>query len=143
MSISNLRSPYDMVSGLVHFGRILDKIRLHSQGKLPADYHANLGKGFDGRCCQLLGIDYDDLVTRLKLGGSDEEILTWCFETGRKPPPEEIEMFNAFLRKRGWNDDVSERLATRVKELGPQWAGKIHTFFDLIEADEGRPPRGR
>lgn len=143
MNIPNLRSPYEMVGGLVHFGRMLDKIRLHAAGKLPPDYQANLGKGFDARCCQLLGVEYNDVVTRLKLGGSGEEILTWCFENGRKPSPEDIEMFNVFLRKRGWNDDASDRLTERVKTLGPQWAGKIHTFFDLIEADEGRSPRCR
>jgi hypothetical protein len=36
------------------FGRMLDKIRLHSAGVLPADY--NRGHGFDGRMCRFLGL---------------------------------------------------------------------------------------
>jgi hypothetical protein len=31
----------------------------------------------------------------------------------------------------------------RVKALGPQWVGKVQTFFDFIEVDEGRQPRAR
>lgn len=143
MNVPNLRSPYDQVGGLYHFGRMLDKIRLHAAGKLPADYANNFGGGFDGRVCNFLGVQHASLVARVKQGGTDDEILAWSFQTGRKPSDEEIEILNGFLKKRGWNDDVSDRLAQRIQELGPQWAGKIHTFFDLIEADEGRQPRAR
>jgi len=38
MRIPELRSPYDKVDGLVYFGRMIDKIRLHTAGKLPAEY---------------------------------------------------------------------------------------------------------
>ena len=79
----------------------------------------------------------------MKQGGSDDEILAWCFEHGHKPADHEITWFNEYLRKRGWNDAGSERLAERVKSFGPQWAGKVHTFFDVIEVDEGREPRCR
>lgn len=143
MNVPGLRSPYDTVGGIVHFGRMLDKIRLHAAGKLPADYQSPLGKGFDERCCGFLRVQYDDLVARVKLGGTDEDVLTWCFEQGRKPTDEEVEIWNDFMRKRGWNDTGSERLVQRVKELIPQWQGKIQTFFDLIEVDEGREPRAK
>ena len=141
MKIANLRSPHDGVGGVVHFGRMLDKIRLQQAGKLPADYQANLGKGFDGRCCQFLGIKFDEVVTRVKRGGTDEEILGWCFEHGRKPAPEELEMFSGYLSRRGWRDDASVRLRQRVQESGLGDRPDIQTFFDLIDADEERPLR--
>lgn len=140
MNVPNLRSPYDLVAGLIYFGRMLDKIRLAAAGQLPADYQANLGGGFDARCCQFLGIQYKDLAARMKPGGTDEEILQWCFQHGRQPSADEIEIWNDYLRKRGWNDSTSERLAQRVP---PAWQGKVQTFFDLIEVDEERPPRAR
>jgi hypothetical protein len=56
MKISGLRSDRETVDGLVFFGRMLDKNRLHAQGLLPSDY--NRGHGFDGRLCRFLGIDY-------------------------------------------------------------------------------------
>ena len=39
----NLRSPADLVGGVVYFGRMIDKLRLHHAGQLPADYVTNLG----------------------------------------------------------------------------------------------------
>lgn len=138
MKIEKLRSPYDKVGGIVYFGRMLDKIRLHSQSKLPNDYQENLGKGFDDRCVHFLKVTYPDLVERVKKGGSDGELLEWCFSRGRKPGDDEIEIWNEFLRKRGWNDEMSERLTVRKKEIGAENRNDIQTFFDFIDADEGR-----
>jgi len=42
-AVPGLRSPYAKVARLVYFGRMLDKIRLHAGGQLPAEYVANLG----------------------------------------------------------------------------------------------------
>lgn len=141
MNVPGLRSPYQQVGGLFYFGRMLDKIRLHAAGKLPGDYQANLGKGFDGRALSLLRIEYGALVERVKAGGSDEEILQWCFETGRRPSEEEIEIWNDFLRKRGWNDEVTPTLLRRLKEGNFEDRADIQTIFDYIDLDEGRDPR--
>ncbi len=139
MHVPNLRSPRDMVGGLFHFGRMLDKIRLHAAGQLPADYLPNLGKGFDGRAVALLNVPYPELAALVQAGASDEAALEWCFQKGRKPSVDELEIWNAYLSKRGWRDDASERLASRVAD-DPALAGRtdIQTFFDLIDADEGR-----
>jgi hypothetical protein len=143
MNVPGLRSPYDTVGGIVHFGRMLDKIRLHAAGKLPADYQENLGGGFDGVLCRFLDVTYEALVAHVKQGGTDDEVFQWCLAHGRKPAEHEFAILNDYLRKRGWNDAGSDRLVERVNALGAQWTGKIHTFFDFIEADEGRPLRCR
>ena len=135
MNIPNLRSPREKTGGIVYFARMLDKIRLHAEGKLPADYQPNLGIGFDGRCVSFLGITYNDLVARVAQGGSDEEILAWCFTEGRKPSDEQIEVWNAYMSKRGWNDDASAILQRRIQEMGLS-QNEVATFFDLIDADE-------
>ena len=57
MSNTFPRSSYDKVGGIVFFGRMLDKIRLHDQGTLPDDY--NLGVGFDERGLKFLNVKYD------------------------------------------------------------------------------------
>ncbi len=135
------RSAYDQISGLVYFPRMLDKIRLHAAGKLGSDYHANLGQGFDGRCCRFLHVDYPALRQRVLQGGTDEEILDWCFCQGRKPNEEEIFIWSSFLRKRGWRDEADGA----TKELEEYKAGSrlshrqdLVTFFDYYEVDEGR-----
>lgn len=136
------RSPYDREGGLVYFPRMVQKIRLHQRGELPPDYHDNLGKGFDQRCCEFLNVNYDDLAVRVRQGGSDGEILEWCFRQGRRPGESEIFMWNEYLRKCGWNDHYSERLGQRLAGLGMSGRTDIRTMFDLIEVDEGRPPGG-
>jgi hypothetical protein len=50
------RSAYDLTGGIVYFGRMLDKIRLHAADRLREDFHANLGVSFDGRCSRFLGV---------------------------------------------------------------------------------------
>ncbi|HEX8295938.1 MAG TPA: DUF5069 domain-containing protein [Chthoniobacteraceae bacterium] len=138
MNVSNLRSPAAKVGGLFYFGRMLDKIRLHAAHQLPPEYHGNLGTGFDARALSFLWLEYPALVDRVKAGGSDEEILEWAFAQGRRPSEEEIEIWNDFMRKRGWNDESTERLQMRIRDSGFEGRADIHTFFDYIDADEGR-----
>jgi hypothetical protein len=136
------RSPYDREGGLVYFPRLVDKIRLHQRGELPEDYHANLGAGFDLRCCDFLNVDYDALAEEVRAGKSDAEVLEWCCAHGRRPNNDEIFMWNEYLRKCGWNDHYSERLRSRLEGLGMADRTDIRTMFDLIEVDEGREPGG-
>ena len=133
-----LRSPSEKVGGLFYFGRMLDKIRLHAQGELASDYHPNLGKGFDEKCVGFLRVNYDQLVERVKEGDTDEEILQWCFGVGRKPSEDDVYVWNEFMRKRGWNDEVSEILARRKADAAMSDRSDIQTAFQFIDADEGR-----
>lgn len=100
------RSAYDQVGGIVYFARMLDKIRLQAAARLPSDYHKNLSVGFDGRCSRFLGVDYAALRERVLQGGTDEQILQWCFANGRQANAEEILVWNSFMRKRGWRDEA-------------------------------------
>jgi hypothetical protein len=135
------RSPYDMVGGLVYFPRLLDKIRRHARGDLAEDYHNNLGHELDGYGLAFLHLKYADLRERVLAGGSDEQILEWCFANGRRPGEGEIEIFNGFMQKVGWRDASSERLAARLQESGlGRLDRRCWTRFDFIEFDEGRTP---
>jgi hypothetical protein len=134
MKIPGLRSSYEKVGGIVFFGRVLDKIRLHAQGRLPADY--NRGTGFDARSARFLQVAYPALVERTLQGGTDEEILEWCFRHGRRPGEEEIFVWNAFLSKRGWQDDASESLAADKQKRGFAQRDDIQTYFAFHKADE-------
>lgn len=136
--VAGLRSDRVETRGLVFFARMLDKIRLHAAGQLPPDY--NRGHGFDGRMCRFLRIDYAALVDRTLRGGSDEEILEWCFASGRRPSDEEVFVFNAFLSKRGWHDDVSAWVREEKTRRGLQHREDVQTAFDVHDVDEGRDP---
>jgi len=133
-----LRSPASKVGGIVYFGRMLDKIRQHQKGKLASEYQANLGRGFDSSCSTFLRVDYNQLTERVKKGGTDEEILEWCFDLGHRPSNDEIYVWNEFMRKRGWNDELSEILKRRKKESGMAGRSEMQTMYTFIDADEGR-----
>lgn len=140
MKVDGLRSPHEKTGELVYFGRMLDKIRLHAEGKLPGDYTGNLGSGFDGRCCSFLWVEYPTLVARVQQGGGDAEILEWCYTQGRKPSAEEFEIWNEFMRKRGWDDEATPILHRRLREGNFEHRTDILTMFDYIDLDEGRDP---
>jgi len=44
------------------------------------------------------------------------------------------------MRKRGWNDEVSEMVVRRKAEAGMTDRSDIQTSFQFIDADEGRLP---
>jgi len=140
--IPGLRSPFAQVNGLVYFGRMLDKMRLAAAGKLPADWQAMRGAPtpatFDARCCKFLNIDYTTLeVETLQSDKSDSELLEWVFAHGRPPDQQEIEIWNAFMTKRGWRDAGTPRLNERLAEIGLP-PGTVQTMFEFIDLDEGR-----
>jgi len=137
-------SDYRKTKGLIYFARMLDKIRLNAEGRLAPGYFVGVDDdptSFDARCTRFLGINYDELVERTLQGGSDEEILDWCFERGRKPGEEEILIWNAFLSKRGWRDDASADLETAKKRSGLSDHDDIQTWVDLHDVEEERTPR--
>lgn len=139
--IPGLRSPSASVGGLVYFGRMIDKIRLMAAGQLPPEWEERRGLAvgsFDWRCCQFLKLDYPALEAEvLKNNGSDEALLEWAYTHGRRPDPEEIEIWNAFMTKRGWRDDGTQRLNERLAEIGLP-PGAVATMFEFIDVDEGR-----
>jgi hypothetical protein len=139
-----LRSPNATVGGIVVFGRILDKIRLFAkEGTLPDGYHLGPiegGRTFDDRVCRLLGVSFEALSQRTLEGGTDEEVLDWCFRHGRRPDDEQIEIWNTFMRKRGWRDSASTGLAKQKEEAGLAHRDDIVVFFDLMDVEEGRAP---
>jgi gluconokinase len=138
--VSGLRSAYAKVGDLVFFGRMLDKIRLADKGQLPAGY--NLGDQnplfFDGVCCRFLGVKYQHLVNQVRASRSDEEILEWAYQAGRRPAEDEIRFWNSFMMKCGWRDRSTASLNRWKKQLGLENRTDVQTFFDLYDADEGR-----
>ncbi len=97
-------SPNEKTRGMLYFPRMLDKIRRHARGELDAPYHPNFGRidRADGACCSFLRVAHDALRERVLTGGTDEEILEWCFEHGRRLNERDIFVWNAFFSKLGW-----------------------------------------
>lgn len=138
-----LRSPGHQIGGINVLARIIDKIRLDAEGRLPQGYHVGLIPGkrtFDDRVCKFLGVDWDAFRARVIAGGSDEEILEWCLQNGRRPDAEQIEIWNGFMSKRGWNDPATPGFIQQKAEAGLGHRDDIVTFFHLMDVEEGRAP---
>jgi hypothetical protein len=134
------KSPKEQTGGMMYFPRMLDKIRLHARGELPSDYHASLGgaRTADGACTNFLRVSYSDLCKRVAEGGTDEEILEWCYEKGRRLNQRDLTVWNGFLSKLGWNDFATVKLEQGKQECGATDRDDIQTVGDLIDFDEKR-----
>ena len=64
-------------------------------------------------------------------------MLAWAFAHGRQPDEQEIEVWNAFLTKRGWRDAGTAFVTRRLTEIGLP-PGTVLTMFEFIDLDEGR-----
>ncbi|MBV6500849.1 MAG: hypothetical protein CJBNEKGG_03337 [Prosthecobacter sp.] len=133
-------SPLEETSGLKYFPRMLGKIRLHAQGRLWDELHANLGKGSDGACVEFLHVGYEDLKARVLQGGTDEEILEWCQQHGRPLNDTDRLVWNYYTTKLGWNDHISAILVKRKADGGLGDRDDIQTIAHYIDVDEGRLP---
>lgn len=140
MKIPGLRSPYEEVGGIVYFGRMIDKIRLKARGELPLDYNTGTREwyDYDSRCSRFLQVKYTALRKQTLKGGTDLQVLRWCFKTGRRPTREEIEIWNTFMRKRGWKDSSTAGLEDAKRDAGLISRADIVTWFELFDAEEGR-----
>ncbi len=132
------KSPKETTGGMMWFPRLLDKIRQHDRGALAEDYHQNLGEGMDKRCLDFLRLDHAALRERVLAGGTDEEVLAWCFEHGRQLNKGDIFIWNSFVSKFGWNDLATKRRDELMEKFGLAHRTDIVTMADLIDADEGR-----
>ena len=88
--------------------------------------------------CQFLGVDYNDLKAQVIAGATDEDALNWARENGVTRPDYEKAWFLAYMKTRGFRDDLSKRLAERKKDDPRTDRDDILSFMDYIEIDEGR-----
>jgi len=119
---------------------MLDKIRLKQRGELAETYFPLLGKGFDARLSNYLGLAYEEFVKRVEAGDSDEEILEWTRREGVPLNETHVLIWNGFSIKRGWEDDGTPTLDAFKKELGIEDRDDVRSFLDFIEVEEGRRP---
>jgi hypothetical protein len=117
---------------------MLDRIRSLARGEVPSEYVENFEKDFDQECATFLGISYEFVVEYVNEGFSNHATLQSCFGMGHGPFEGEIYMWNEFMRKRGWNDELSGTLERQKKKHGMLSRSEIQTVFQFIDADSGR-----
>ncbi len=83
-------------------------------------------------------MSFENLNSRTRQGGSDEEILGWRFARGRKPDAEQIEVWNAFRSNRGWRDSGTPGYEKAKIDAGLADRDELLTIFNLMDAEKGR-----
>lgn len=139
----SLRSPRKTLGGYVLLPRLIDKIRLHAEGRLPPEYERNLlkpGLTLDGRFLSFTELDGEALRGALLAAPTDEEALIWVEKNARPHTMAEKERWAAEIE--AYRPDPAA--AQRRKMFYPELAAKIDlaaiSVFDMIDMDEGRIP---
>ena len=139
-----LRSPRERLGGYLLLPRLIDKIRLHAKGALPAEYLGNLlkptGLTLDGRFLWFTGLDAEKLREAILTAENDDAVLAWVERHAIPHNPSE---------KEAWADAIAAarptpEIAEYRKRIYPELAAKVDlasiNVLDMIDLDEGRIP---
>ena len=138
-----LRSPRETLGGYILLPRLIDKVRLLDQGRLPQAYAANvLETGFtlDGRFLAFTGLNAEALRQVILSSRTDDEVLAWVQEHARPTTAAEKHMWAEQIDR--YRPDAV--LAEYRKRIYPELAAQVDVsslnVLDLIDMDEGRLP---
>lgn len=137
------RSPKELLGGIAHLGRFIDKIKLRNAGQIR-DYNY-MTVGFDKYLIDFLGIDAGAFEQKVLTGAADDQLLAWVVANGKPHSHREIVQFSQGLLASGPKDDATRaRFQGRLDEIARKRGvpvsalPKVSTWADVIELDEGR-----
>ena len=135
------RSPREQIAGWVWLPRFVDKIRLHSAGRLHEDYQPNFCvKGFDVAWLEAAGMEAGPFVAMVKNTITDGEVCDWVArnvgadDSAKAAFREKLENFGRDQD----NAELQALLQQRKDDAGLGGRDDIQCFIDFIDADEGR-----
>ena len=133
------RSPRETMDGWGYLPRYIDKIRLHLAGKLHADYHENLGKGFDGFWLKAAGVTHVQMIEVVKKSIPDGQVCDWVRSHVKRTAAEKVAHWQDVLSRPLANDaSAVARLKMRKEQAGIAHRDDIQCFVDMLDADEKR-----
>jgi hypothetical protein len=141
-NVCPLPSPYEKTAKLVYFPRLIEKIRLHQQGRLPPDFQENFGDKkpwvLDDICCRFMRVSHAQLQALVTSQRTNEEILEQCWLLAGRRSEHEIDIWSGWITRVGWRDAQSPRIASWKREIAREKDESLQTLFDLLDAEEGR-----
>jgi hypothetical protein len=133
------RSPREMMGGLVHLPRMIDKARAKGAGKLGEYIYPC---PLDRLLLDFLGIR-DDAFFKTVQDNDDYGVLRWVLHIAQQMTPDEIEAWNrSFLERRPEREDSKKRFLEIRNRVAPDRTD-VTAWPDLLDLEEGRevPPR--
>jgi len=133
------RSPFDMLDGYVFLPRLIDKARAHLTEKLGAYTYGKPGS-LDAFFFTQHGITPEEFAKAVRAAGSDQEVVTWFSMRTRIKTPNAIKEYNRkFASLAPTSAESVKSFMCHVKAIvPPDKADRIKTWFQLLDADEGR-----
>lgn len=140
--IPKLRGAFEQLDGWIWLPRYLDKIRLHAAGRLPKEYQECFGIRTDGLWLAEVGLSHEGFSATVCDLRDDGAVIGWLRRHVAKSP-EEKARFNHWLASRPHEAGPSDPeliawFQKRKADYGLSHRSDIHTFLNLVEADEGR-----
>ena len=129
------RSPYEKVDGYMMLGRTIDKAHATLQGLL-GEYMYDCP--LDKRLFGFLGISAPQLLELVENSENDEDVVDSLKTIQVERNTKEIEQFNDQILESGPNDDESQVYFERLRQKHAPDRPDISSWFDIIEAEEGR-----
>lgn len=135
-----IRSPWEQLAGCVWFARLVDKVRLKQQGKLPPDYLMLLGhpRGIDGHFLRHFNLNKDATLETIAAQLDDDGVKQW-FLVQPGVSVAEIKSWNELapnLGRRGWPGERELAFAIEHFYRGNAIDAPVESLFDLIRIDE-------
>ncbi|MBD69883.1 MAG: DUF5069 domain-containing protein [Candidatus Poribacteria bacterium] len=129
------RSPYEKVDDYMMLGRTIDKAHATLQGLL-GEYMYDCP--LDKRLFGFLGISAHQLLELVENSENDEDVVDLLKTIQVERNTEEIKQFNDQILESGPNDDESQVYFERLRQKHAPDRPDISSWFDIIEAEEGR-----
>jgi hypothetical protein len=136
-----LRSPRETLGEYILLPRLIDKVRLSAQGRLPEAYAAHLLGGpstLDGRFLAFTGLKAEELRQAIVSSRTDDDVLAWV-QAHAKPA--------TASDKHAWAEQIERyrpdaALVAYRRRTYPDLAARVDvatlSVLDLIDMDEGR-----
>ncbi len=126
------RSVRVRLGGYAHLPRLLDKARAVSRGK-GGDYKYNCP--LDQHFFAFTKISPKAMLTAIKSGKSDTQVLAWVTKHTRRTPAE-IAVWSAWIEQHGPGGSPGhEWIASTLKRVAPGRTD-IRSFADLLDLDD-------
>lgn len=132
----DLRGPREMLWGLAHLPRLIDKVRLASRGELPG--YNYLTTGFDKHLLALLEVPPSAFEAAVRAAPDDAGVIRWIEANGRPLTDAEKATFNQRVLSIGPTDEPRRRRFRVLLDATDPARTDIRTFAELIDLAEGR-----
>jgi hypothetical protein len=133
------RSPLERLAGVAMLPRTIDKARARAAGKL-GEYKFDCS--MDRRLFESMRTDGDEFFAVVTAANDDAAIVSWFVRNGHMPHGADLEAHNADIERWGPKSDESRARFEREREKIAPARPEITTWTELIDAEEGRLPRG-